>query len=1260
MVATGRLEITYNHKVFNNKNLKTNIMNRKLSISLSIVILISIPIVRTNAQTSTQDIKPNEVYAQQIEYANKTANKPKIIPFDLPDAKSLVAINQSGDGVINIPLVNVKGRKLSLPISLTYVTSGIKVDQPSSEVGLGWSINIGSITRDYGAFEPDYSFTGKELTMPAQTGVSTDANKLYTNNGFINPFIDPWRENKSLSYNMCSGSAPDKYKMNVSGVESNEFWNYTQGNLDASGNALAPSFVFTKQVPWKLSYEVKTDTISQEISRINEFTYSEAVGAAEALVNDNTYAQGFNMAAAIGLFPYVKNGRCPEYVVPPAGSTGSLVPLSTTDPMYFSTNPKTVQVQYEDYSKFTITTADGTKYIFGRPLRGQKYLFDEEPFWSSMNLGTEGDPNKAYDELWKTDYIAEWLLTEIRSNDYVDANNDGVADDGDYGDWIAIQYTDQYQYEQPAATSNALPMPLHREFSNFTQTDMYSSLIRERAYVTKITTPIETVTFGNSNKFDIDFDYFNKVFNTQSTRIDASKPVADQNVPYAYNVYTTLYPYASFPAAPSGYSLDTQRYYYVKYPMELRRYDSLSVADNITSSHPLVQNITLNYAAQGAANQLAVSTYAILHNDGKTFNSYNPASLGAGLDQSNFAASDGYAQVRGKSTLLGIDYRGANSSSANKISYSFAYNNNPSYSNIHLYQIQKLGAFATVRECLSGSNVNSWGRWPGYKTLVGGTIIPNSILPWKSITVNSFVNSSTFTPPNNTNWNNKVMEDELGYYYDPTLNALNGRDAWSLTNITLPYGGKISLTYELDQTDINDDRNNWVKNGIADYCLPSVGHYNNVAHLRSIMQDEYNQANESTDTFANQLYPEYYFLMNQNTGGLRIKKVDISDIYSAPTITKTYAYGTGHYTLPPADYWGNYMQGFSEFIENEKEKHVIKDLYAINTTPLDYNDYTATMTEMITSTRLDDNINELSTHYYEYIDEISSDGSKIRSYYGQMLNNATNPTPGIVYYPTYNGLLKQQFLHHYDFVELLATDLDHSKDIGNYATFYFNAAGGIVKKVQSDYEFIENKSFNIQAPVTQQIVDAEYALPEYHPYLHDIWGYIPGTNTCILPPTHAADNMLHIIPSEHFFNYATAWNTLGDIISGIGSSIGYGSISTQVNSTAEAVNPLLRLAYESGGLPSAFMPTWFAGIAAVNNPWLGSTPMSTIHSAYDATTITLVHDNSYSSQRDCNQHPELDIQTYLQMPKYSINPLTYKSHQSYILRPIHTTTTTNF
>lgn len=83
-----------------------------------------------------------------------------------PNASSIAKYNEwpvsqfTGIPSINIPLYEVKGRSISVPIGISYHASGIRVGEVASWVGLGWSLNSGGqITRSIrGLPDDDYFF----------------------------------------------------------------------------------------------------------------------------------------------------------------------------------------------------------------------------------------------------------------------------------------------------------------------------------------------------------------------------------------------------------------------------------------------------------------------------------------------------------------------------------------------------------------------------------------------------------------------------------------------------------------------------------------------------------------------------------------------------------------------------------------------------------------------------------------------------------------------------------------------------------------------------------------------------------------------------------------------------------------------------------------------------------------------------------------------------------------------------------------------
>lgn len=84
------------------------------------------------------------MWAQDWQIRNDRITAPEVAHFIRPNE---LGVDARGDLSLSIPLLAVPGRDgLNFNIAINY-RSGIQVKQPASWVGLGWELDLGSITR---------------------------------------------------------------------------------------------------------------------------------------------------------------------------------------------------------------------------------------------------------------------------------------------------------------------------------------------------------------------------------------------------------------------------------------------------------------------------------------------------------------------------------------------------------------------------------------------------------------------------------------------------------------------------------------------------------------------------------------------------------------------------------------------------------------------------------------------------------------------------------------------------------------------------------------------------------------------------------------------------------------------------------------------------------------------------------------------------------------------------------------------------------
>lgn len=139
-------------------------------------------------------------------------NKQVIIPPN-PEAASLGKYGEypvdlsSGLVNIDIPLFQIKTKELTVPVSISYHASGIKVNDIASPVGLGWALNAGGVLTRTVRGKADEGTAGwlhQSFMSTAQILASTNTSTVYN---YLWPRADGNTDNES-----------DRYYFNAAGM----------------------------------------------------------------------------------------------------------------------------------------------------------------------------------------------------------------------------------------------------------------------------------------------------------------------------------------------------------------------------------------------------------------------------------------------------------------------------------------------------------------------------------------------------------------------------------------------------------------------------------------------------------------------------------------------------------------------------------------------------------------------------------------------------------------------------------------------------------------------------------------------------------------------------------------------------------------------------------------------------------------------------------------------------------------------------------
>lgn len=331
----------------------------------------------------------------------------------------------TGTPEINIPFYTIKEGPLSLPISLSYHTGGIKLMEPSSWVGLGWSLDAGGVITRTVQGAPDEKGTGN--LSGNSYGEFSDYgynNYLYRDDGTAQDWA-----------NFANGSKdgqPDLFFFNFGGYSGKFYFNDDR------------TPVFVPQQDFKVNY-----TYIGGYS-IQNFTITTPDGT--KYLFGNTSATPNDSAVEITNSWTLSSGVTPGSVV----SSWYLKKIQTADGN-FSIN---LQYAKENYGYFTIGThpiePDHITSIPGHP------TFSDSGFYLTKNIVTGVRLNKITFSNGEVDFTGTTNRTDLSDNaasmvEAVNANSkelDAIKVVDSFGAFCK-QYNFTYDYFNDAAT----PLP---------------------------------------------------------------------------------------------------------------------------------------------------------------------------------------------------------------------------------------------------------------------------------------------------------------------------------------------------------------------------------------------------------------------------------------------------------------------------------------------------------------------------------------------------------------------------------------------------------------------------------------------------------------------------------------------------------------------------------------------------------------------------------------------------------------------------------
>ena len=308
------------------------------------------------------------IFAQSNPYPEVTISSPTAAALgkygDIPVSY------HTGVPEISIPFYTVKEGPLSLPISLSYHAGGIKLMEPSSWVGLGWSLNAGGVITRTVQGAPDEKGTGN---------MSGNSYGEFSDYGYANYMYLNGNQDWANFANGTKDGQPDLYFFNFGSYSGKFYFNDDRTPIVVPQQDFKISYTYTG------GYSIQSFTITTPDGVKYTFGNSSSTPNDSAVEITNAWT--------------LSSGATPGAVV----SSWYLNKVQTADGN-FSIN---LQYTKENYGYFTIGT---------HPIVPYHIVNNDSGYYLTKNIVTGVRLNKITFSNGEVDFIATTARTDLADN----------------------------------------------------------------------------------------------------------------------------------------------------------------------------------------------------------------------------------------------------------------------------------------------------------------------------------------------------------------------------------------------------------------------------------------------------------------------------------------------------------------------------------------------------------------------------------------------------------------------------------------------------------------------------------------------------------------------------------------------------------------------------------------------------------------------------------------------------------------------------